>query len=591
MGSKVTAGTGSEGVQADILHTEMDSIENGIVELISQHGMRELVMGAAADKYYSKNKTMHQATRDASSFWPWNILQKSMDLKSRKAIYVCLQAPISCHIKFICNGHLIHTREGSLNEASRNTIAGPSTDLRLSSVRQNDGEIPINPAQYAFSSDKFGGSRTDVLYVEGSTDEGVGFSSIYSPGSSYSTCPSHQVVDIGLITSVRTKDRRIDDTLYTQLEQAMAEVENARLHFKRIASSVKQLQRYKTERDELQRKHDNALNKVQELKSKQGGVSSTHMPDFFSEFSYLEIKEATQNFDPSTKFGDGRYRSIYKGLLRHTQVAIKMLHHHSLQEPFGLQREVDILSKLRHPNLVTLIGSCQEACALIYEYLPNGSLEDQLRCKDKTPPLSWKTRISIAAGLCRVLIFLHSSKPIGIIHGDLTPANILLDANFVSKLSDFGICHLLPHDQSSRNTALGTFAYMDPEFLSTGELTLKSDVYSFGIILLQLLTGRPALRITKDVKYALDFGTLKELLDPLAGDWPFKQAEKLAYLALRCCNPKQKSRPDLVSEVWTVLEPMGTSCGGSSSIRLGSEENCEPPLYLICPISHVSSLA
>ena len=86
--------------------------------------------------------------------------------------------------------------------------------------------------------------------------------------------------------------------------------------------------------------------------------------------------------------------------------------------------------------------------------------------------LSWKTQISIATGLCHVLIFLHSFKPIGIIHSDLTPANILLDANFVSKLSDFGICHLLPHDRSSRNTALGTFANMDPEFLSTGELTL-----------------------------------------------------------------------------------------------------------------------
>ncbi|GMY09238.1 U-box domain-containing protein 33-like [Fagus crenata] len=467
----------------------MDSIENGIVELISQHGMRELVMGAAADKYYSK---------------------KSMVLKSRKAIYVCLQAPISCHIKFFCKDQ------------------------------------------------KFGGSRTDVLYVKGSTDEGVGFSCISSPGSSYSTCPSHQVVDIGLIPSVRTKVgenglklrshpeskenlnhlsplsvlvRRIDDTLYTQLEQAMAEAKMQGVkHFKRLRKQLKTL---------------------------------IHLRNL----------------------GMGDIGAFIK-VSCVTQVAIKMLLHHSVQEPFRLQREVEILSKLRHPNLVTLIGSCQEACALIYDYLPNGSLEDQLRCKDKTPPLSWKTRISIATGLCRVLIFLHSSQPIGIIHGDLTPANILFDANFVSKLSDFGICHLLPHDQSSRNTALGTFAYMDPEFLSTGELTLKSDVYSFGIILLQLLTGRPALRITKDVKYALDFGTLKELLDPLAGDWPFKQAEKLAYLALRCCNPKQKSRPDLVSEVLTVLEPIGTSCGGSSSIRLGSEENCEPPLYLICPISH-----
>jgi serine/threonine protein kinase len=252
--------------------------------------------------------------------------------------------------------------------------------------------------------------------------------------------------------------------------------------------------------------------------------------------------------------------------------------------------QIDIFSKLRHPNLITLIGSCQEACALIYEYLPKGSLEDRLRCKNGTPPLSWQTRIRIATELCSVLIFLHSSKPTGIVHGDLTPANILLDDNFCSKLSDFGICHLLPHDQSSKKTTLGTFAYMDPEFLSTAELTLKSDVYSFGIILLQLLTGRPALRITNDMQHAIDAGKLKELLDALAGDWPFEQAEQLAYLALRCCAPTQKSRPDLQSEVWTLLEPMRASCGGSSSIRLGYEEPPEPPRYLICPISHVSFL-
>jgi serine/threonine protein kinase len=252
--------------------------------------------------------------------------------------------------------------------------------------------------------------------------------------------------------------------------------------------------------------------------------------------------------------------------------------------------QVDIFSKLRHPNLVTLIGSCQEACALIYEYLPRGSLEDRLRCKDDTPPLSWQTRIRIATELCSVLIFLHSSKPTGVLHGDLTPANILLGSNFCCKLSDFGICHLLPHDQSSKRTTLGTFAYMDPEFFLTAELTLKSDVYSFGIILLQLLTGRPALRITKDVQHAIDAGKLKELLDPLAGDWPFEQAEQLAYLALRCCSLTRKSRPDLWSEVWTVLEPMRASCRGLSSIRLGYEEHPAPLRYLICPISQVSFL-
>lgn len=259
--------------------------------------------------------------------------------------------------------------------------------------------------------------------------------------------------------------------------------------------------------------------------------------------------------------------------------------------------QVDILSKLRHTNLVTLIGACPEAWTLIYEYLPNGSLEDRLTCKDNTSPLSWQARIRIATELCSVLIFLHSSKPHSIVHGDLKPSNILLDAHFVCKLSDFGISRLLSRGQgSSNNTTLccrtdpkGTFTYMDPEFLSSGELTPKSDIYSFGIIILRLLTGRPALGITKEVQYALDSGKLETLLDPLAGDWPFVQAEQLARLALRCCEMSRKCRADLVSDVWRVLEPMRASCGSSSSFRLGTEEHFQPPSYFICPIFQVTS--
>lgn len=251
---------------------------------------------------------------------------------------------------------------------------------------------------------------------------------------------------------------------------------------------------------------------------------------------------------------------------------------------------------MRHPNLVTLVGACPEAWTLIYEYLPNGSLEDRLSCRDNSPPLCWQTRICIAAELCSVLVFLHSCKPHSIVHGDLKPSNILLDANFVSKLSDFGICRLLSQNEFTSNYTTpccrtdpkGTFAYMDPEFLATGELTPKSDVYSFGIILLRLLTGRPALGITKEVQYALDTGKLKNLLDPLAGDWPYFQAEQLANLAMRCCEMNRKSRPDLGTDVWRVLEPMRASCGGSTSYGLGSEEYCQPPPYYICPIFQVS---
>lgn len=233
------------------------------------------------------------------------------------------------------------------------------------------------------------------------------------------------------------------------------------------------------------------------------------------------------------------------------------------------------MSQLSHPNLVKLIGSCPEAFALIYEYVPNGSLEDRLCCRDNSPPLSWQTRVSIAKGLRSVLAYLHSTKPHSIIHGDLKPSNILLDANYDSKLGDFGICRIICHDRSSsglNNTTLchitvpkGTLPYIDPEFLQTGVLTFKSDVYSFGLILLQLLTGRPPFSIANEVEDSLDAGNLKALLDPSAGDWPIVVAQELARLGLRCCDRKRKSRPDFGSDVWKVLEPMNASCAAASS--------------------------
>lgn len=704
------------GVKADKLLIEMDCIEKGIVELISQHKIRKLVMGAAADKHHSR---------------------KMMDLKSKKAIFVREQAPGSCHIHFTCKGHLIYTRNGSdvgvrsiSVQPSPNSEMGQTSHLRSQSVNlgQNNRPVLTSPVQELFRRvrsahiEKSGGSiMIDVSSLDGTERlsnprnrmdaEGNEWFEVPrrspSTGSGDSTCSSTPMVDVAVVPFLRSEgsdvaseisaltpskddinhssppsvlDGSIDDALYDHLEQALAEAENSKKeafqeavrrgkaekdaidairrakaseilyaeelkHRKdieealvrereeldkmkkqrdevveelraaqnlktslenqivesdemvknleqKIISAVNLLQSYKKEREELQTERDNALREAEELRREQGEGTSSHMPQFFSEFLFSEIEEATNNFDLSLKIGEGGYGSIYKGVLRNTLVAIKMLHAHSMQGPSEFQQEVDVLSKLRHPNLVTLIGACPEAWALVYEYLPNGSLEDRLNCKENTPPLSWQTRIRIVAELCSVLIFLHSSKPHSVVHGDLKPANILLDANFVSKLSDFGICRLLSHDASSSNITTccitdhpkGTFAYMDPEILSTGELTSKSDVYSFGIILLRLLTGRPALGITKEVQYALDSGKLKTLLDPLAGDWPFVQAEQLARLALRCCEMNRKSRADLGADVWRVLEPMRASCGGSSSFRLGSGENFQPPPYFICPI-------
>ncbi|XP_074272999.1 U-box domain-containing protein 33-like [Silene latifolia] len=660
--------------RAEKVHIETDStIEQGIVELISQQRIGILVMGAATDRSYSR---------------------KMVEPKSRKAIYVRNHAPDYCHIWFVCKGYLIYTREGvkhsildNKEKLSNNPnsnqldVLSPSQDLvsrsRFFDFDGNEGasEDYGHSSRVSFSQSSV--HSTEVDSVLGSSRLSFVSSDAGEPGQELLVLP--QSLDKNLSSSPPSVlESSINDHLYDQLEHAMIEAENARreafeesmrrrkaekealdtickakkaerLYYEQLRlrkasqenlakakeelentknlwikvshelhetmdqklsletlieesnSSVKELedklfsavellQKYKNERDELQIERDNALREAEKLRKQlDEGPSISHVPVFFSEFSFSDLEKATNYFDPSLKIGEGGYGSIYKGFLRHTEVAIKILNPGSMQGPQEFNQEVDVLSKLRHPNMVTLIGACPESWALVYEYLPGGSLEDRLVCKDNASPLPWQTRIRIATELCSVLIYLHSSRPSCIIHGDIKPANILLDHNFVSKLSDFGICRVVSNGETSmEQTRLfftepkGTFTYMDPEFLSSGELTPKSDVYSFGIILLRLLTGKSALGIAKEVEYALAKGTLDTLLDPSGGDWPFVQAEQLARMALRCCDKNRVNRPDLGSDVWRVLEPMKSSCQSLSMLRL---ESCnQAPTYFMCPI-------
>lgn len=257
--------------------------------------------------------------------------------------------------------------------------------------------------------------------------------------------------------------------------------------------------------------------------------------------------------------------------------------------------QVAILSRVRHPHLVTLLGACSESSTLVYEFLPNGSLEEFLVCAVKRRTLQWQIRTRIIAEICSALIFLHKNKPHPVVHGDLKPANILLDANLVSKLSDFGISRLLIQSSTNNTTLyrtmhpLGTPLYMDPEFLATGELTPQSDVYSFGIVVLRLLTGRPPVGIKKVVEDALDKGDLKSIVDASAGEWPDLHVQQLAHLALSCTELSRRCRPDLSGEVWGVVEAMrdAATLSSASSSRSVPRETCTPS-YFICPISQVN---
>ncbi|XP_039142995.1 U-box domain-containing protein 33-like isoform X3 [Dioscorea cayenensis subsp. rotundata] len=345
----------------------------------------------------------------------------------------------------------------------------------------------------------------------------------------------------------------------------------------------------------LQGERDNVVRKVRELRRKNEQKLISDGAVNFPYFSCLELQEATRDFDVALKVGEDEFENVYKGWLRNAAVIIKILNPQGTEVLPDFLRELNVLCRLRHPNIVALLGACPEAFTLVYEFLPNGSLEDRLVSKRNTP-FTWQARTRIATEICSALIFLHSSKPYPVVHGDLKPSNILLDANYVSKLSDTCISHLVGNyvtANSTINTRIyshshlkDTFTYMDPVFLATGELTPLSDVYSFGVILLHLLTGRRMLGIVREVQEALEKGFLHEIIDPSAGNWPFSHAKQLAQIGLKCCEMNLKNRPDLASEVWSSLNMMmkPSLMTVPSLSFLSDSEDIQIPSYFICPI-------
>uniref|UniRef100_A0A0E0IW20 Protein kinase domain-containing protein n=1 Tax=Oryza nivara TaxID=4536 RepID=A0A0E0IW20_ORYNI len=373
------------------------------------------------------------------------------------------------------------------------------------------------------------------------------------------------------------------DSVATYLEESMKVTES-------------RVQSLKLEYSKMKRERDDAVKEARSMRIEKELTNSCAYGAISSEFSLMELEQATQNFSNALNIGQGGFGSVYKGSLRNTTVAIKMLSTDSLHGQSQFHQEVAILSRVRHPNLVTLIGACTEASALVYELLPNGSLEDRLNCVDNTPPLTWQVRIQIITEICSALIFLHKHRPHPVVHGDLKPGNILLDANLQSKLSDFGISRLLLESSVTGSDAhytsrpMGTPAYMDPEFFATGELTPQSDTYSFGVTIMRLLTGRAPLRLIRTVREALNDDDLQSVLDHSAGDWPLVHVEQLAHIALQCTELSKQRRPDLEHDVWEVIEPMKKEAHSplSQSFRsICSAIETATPSYFLCPISQV----
>lgn len=212
--------------------------------------------------------------------------------------------------------------------------------------------------------------------------------------------------------------------------------------------------------------------------------------------------------------------------------------------------QIEVLSCIRHPNMVLLLGACPEYGCLVYEYMANGSLEDRLLRRGNSPSLTWQHRFRIGAEMATGLLFLHQTKPEPIVHRDLKPGNVLLDHNFVSKISDVGLARLVPAvaenvTQYHMTSTAGTFCYIDPEYQQTGMLGVKSDVYSLGIVLLQLITAKPPMGITHLIADSIEKGNFAEVLDPSVPDWPVREAMCLARIGIQCAEMRRKDRPDL----------------------------------------------
>ncbi|KAL8478799.1 hypothetical protein ACS0TY_030612 [Phlomoides rotata] len=277
-------------------------------------------------------------------------------------------------------------------------------------------------------------------------------------------------------------------------------------------------------------------------------------------FSYRELATATNNFREESVIGEGGFGPVYRGKFETSGqiIAVKKLNHWSSQGDKEFLVEVVMLSLLRHPNLVHLIGYCAEGDQrlLVYEFMPFGSLESRLH--GGPTALNWNTRMMIAAGAAKGLSFLHNEAHPPIIFRDLKSPNILLDDAFHPKLSDFGLAKFGPKSQGHSTRVMGTAGYCAPEYAATGNLTIKSDIYSFGIVLLELISGcRPIDMMTQgNGKHMLihlarpllkkESEGLVSLVDPkMEGDFSVGSLRKAMEVALMCVEDDPGSRPSM----------------------------------------------
>ncbi|KAA8525448.1 hypothetical protein F0562_007285 [Nyssa sinensis] len=300
------------------------------------------------------------------------------------------------------------------------------------------------------------------------------------------------------------------------------------------------------------------------------------VPSFNSDkatvFPYDEVCDATSNFSSSLKIGQGSYGSVYLGKLRGNDVAIKQMKNTKSKEFLS---ELNILCKVHHTNLIELIGYAAggDSLFLVYEFAQNGALSDHVHnpAVRGYKSLPWTTRVQIALDAAKGLEYIHVHTKPYYVHRDVKTSNILLDSSFRAKIADFGLVKLLEHSPEARTAAsriVGTFGYLAPEYVRDGCVTTKSDVYAFGVVLMELLTGQPALSRSAspgNAQYSEHHSLVDYMLSVLENDDPLTKLTQcidqnlaryhedsffqMALLSKDCVDDDWNRRPDMCQVV------------------------------------------
>ncbi|KAM0906541.1 hypothetical protein ACQ4PT_016683 [Festuca glaucescens] len=566
----------TQGVHARKLVVAVDDTTKGLVQLVEDHEVAELVMGAASDRAYTR---------------------KIRAPKSKKALALQHKANPNCRIWFVCKGNLICTREvtekqsraspSTASTSPRSSASGHSRskssppqlplhadgepiftmhDTAIPSVRQTPSRHDIDNATNHSVEDIARQAAVETAEAEGGSP--IGLQPIHEGGEELSTPSSYSLARDAESTPkgearcrreaeerlAMEQNRRELDAIFNKIRKVDRRSAKLELH---VAGSERAMGKLDVRRP-VSRFVLDVLRLGRRRAESIAAVGGGDPGGSFLRLGLLEVEKATGCFNESARISGG----VYRGTLHRMSVAVKVISPDIAVHEVRFARAVDAMARARHPGLVRLIGACPEARAVVHELVPGGNLEDRLAVD--APPLPWHVRFGIAYQTCSVLSYLHSTDTV---HGDVQPTNILLEDEQCSsiKLAGLGMSRLA----APKLAGTVALAYVDPRYLATGELTPQCDVHALGVLLLRLVTGKPASAAKKVAREAATGGgrAWHEVVDASAGGWPMERATEVAILGLKCCHVSDGRVPprpaaELLEEARGVLEAATSAAPG-----------------------------